>query len=279
MSTEPEKSTPDDVDSRYIVPGLLRGLRVLELFRADRPELTQKEIEQGADLSVSAAYRVVYTLESGGYVQKDPATKKYRLGAQVLSIGVEYLNALELSVVAQPFIERLAKETNAAAHIVTLEGVESLHVARAVPNAAIISNLPVGRRLPAHATVSGQAILSYRTQTELEAIYAQIVETTFPDGVEKPASLDAFLEKTRRDHDAGYVAHPSLFEPEVFAVACPILDNNSRAIAAISVVAPQRIFDRQGGPLTAVQKIQNAAREIAGGLGFSHSKEHFLQKG
>ena len=97
----------ETIDERYIVPGLSRGLALLQLFTRHQPEQKLTEIAAGLGLSRSATYRLVYTLENDGFLRRDPNTRRYRLTAKVLSLGFEFLFAQPLTDIAQPFLRQL----------------------------------------------------------------------------------------------------------------------------------------------------------------------------
>ena len=57
---------------------LERGLGILSAFRSGQPLLGVSELARGVGLSRSTAHRYIATLASLGYLQQDPATRKYR---------------------------------------------------------------------------------------------------------------------------------------------------------------------------------------------------------
>jgi len=86
--------------SPYQVESLLRGLQVLSLFNRNTPSLSLTEIKNTADLNKMTAFRVVSTLESAGYLERNPDTKRYRSGLKVLSLGFTAISSLEFRQVA-----------------------------------------------------------------------------------------------------------------------------------------------------------------------------------
>lgn len=74
-------------DARYYIEALGRGLQVLEVFSEKPPSLTLTEIASAVGLDKSTAFRFVYTLQQLGYLERDPETKRYRLGLKVLRLG------------------------------------------------------------------------------------------------------------------------------------------------------------------------------------------------
>ena len=73
-------------DSGCNTPALDRALAVLE-FVSVRPQgVTQAEIRAGLGLTANLVFRVAKSLESHGYLEREPATKRYRLTSKLLSL-------------------------------------------------------------------------------------------------------------------------------------------------------------------------------------------------
>jgi len=258
----------DGMDMRYIVPGLLRGLSILQLFTLNRPELTLTEIAAALGLTRSATYRLTYTLETTGFLLRSEETKRYRVSGLVLSLGFEYLQSREIVEVAQTVLQRLSTATQAASYLTELDGTDALHIARAVPKAPLVSNLQVGRRLPAHATATGRIILAYRPDDELQQYFDAALRAPSDGVAQPPESLESLIAVARADRARGYILHPSIYEPQVTSIAMAILDPKGRSVAAINFVAPHHLFDRIGGETKAVGFITTAAEELMSALGF-----------
>ena len=56
-----------NIKDPYTVPGLVRGLAVMQIFTPTTPELTLSEIAAKLSITRSAAFRSVHTLVSEGY--------------------------------------------------------------------------------------------------------------------------------------------------------------------------------------------------------------------
>src|ERR671939_1217851 len=90
---------------RYIVPGLRRGLAVLRLFTRDRRVVTVPDIVRELGISRATAFRLAYTLEADGYLQRTPHSNAFQLGLAVLSLGFDYLGSLDLVDIVRPILE------------------------------------------------------------------------------------------------------------------------------------------------------------------------------
>ncbi len=256
----------DRIDPRYIVPGLSRGLAVLQLFPRSKPAKTLAELAAGLGLSRSATYRLVYTLEADGFIARDSDTRRYRLTSKTLDLGFEYLHAQPITESAQPFLRVLSDRTNAAAHIAILDGWHAVYLARALPNAGLVSNLQLGARLPAHVTSSGRIMLAFLDETRLNAIYEKLKSET--RGAQTAPPRDEFNAQIAADRKRGYVFHRSIVDPGLVSLAFPVRDHDSQVVAAITVIVPEKIANTMGGEKALRPMVQETAEGLSRKIGY-----------
>jgi IclR family pca regulon transcriptional regulator len=266
--SEPETTQREDplVDERYVVPGLSRGLALLQLFTRQKPEHKLTEIADGLGLSRSATYRLVYTLEKDQFLRRDPVTRRYRLASKVMSLGFEFLNAEPLTDIAQPYLRTLSDLARAVAHLVIRDGCHVVYLARVAPPVALVTNLQIGARLPAHVTATGRILLAYLSEDGLREIYDLIRRE--PEMVKPPTSFDALRSVAHADRQRGYVFSRSVFDPAVYSLAAPVMDRNGAAVAAVNVVAPISAIESFGGEAALHREVAGTVAAISEQLGF-----------
>ena len=107
-------------------------------------------------------------------MERDPKSKKYRLGFKVISLGVSALNRLDLRQIALPFMTKLREDTEETTNLSILDGTEILFIERIQSEHLFNVNLSVGSRLPVHCTSQGKAILAFLPQDQAEALMKKI---------------------------------------------------------------------------------------------------------
>lgn len=260
------KNDADPIDPRYIVPGLSRGLALLRLFPRSKPAKTLAELAAGLGLTRSATYRLVYTLEADGFIARDPETRRYRLTSQTLDLGFEYLHAQPITETAQPFLRTLSDRTNAAAHVAILDGWHAVYLARALPNAGLVSNLQLGARLPAHTTSSGRIMLAHQDEQRLRAIYDRLRKEL--RGAPSVPPVQDFSNQIAADRKRGYVFHHSIVDPGLVSLAFPVRDHESRVVAAVTVIVPEKLSETLGGERALRPIVHEAADAISRKIGY-----------
>jgi DNA-binding IclR family transcriptional regulator len=244
---------------RYNVPGLERGLRLLQLFDRTRQLLTAAEMARALAIPRSTAFRIAQTLEFLGFLQREG--ERYRIGAAVLRLGFEYIASLEVTDLARPVIERLRDETGLSSQLVIRDGREVIVVLKASPTATFATNVTVGTRLPAHATILGRVLLADADDAALRALFP---EATLPRvSAGSPRTLAELKGLLREDRARGYAISESFFEQGVSAVAAPVRDASGAIVAAVSVTAQRPSLEPGELRERLVRQVTGAAAELS----------------
>lgn len=256
-----------DVDPRYMVPGLSRGLALLAQFTSRKPAQSLAELSAALGLSRSAVYRLVYTLEKEGFLGRECDSRRYQITSRILTLGFEYLSSRGLLEIAEPVLHALSDETSAAAYIVQLDGAFAVYLARAVPAIGLVSNLQVGARLPAHATAGGRILMMQKHEAELQHIFAQLKKES---GIVPPPKSFAELQmQVEQDRKREHVFHRSLINPGAVSFACPVRAKNGVVTAAVTLIGPQQVFATLGGEKSLARMVGHAAQAISQRLGYT----------
>ncbi len=249
---------------RYNVPGLERGLRVLQLFDRTRRVLTAAEMARALEIPRSTAFRLAQTLAHLGFLERE--NDSYRIGAAVLRLGFEYIASLEVVDLARPVVERLRDETGLSAQLVIRDGRDVVVVLKASPAATFASNVTVGTRLPAHATTLGRVLLGDADDKTLRALYP---ESTLPQvSRQTPRTLADLKRLIHEDRARGYAVSESFFEQGISAVAAPVRDQGGGIVAAVSVTAQRPTLEPKELRERLVAHVLRAATELSRSLNY-----------
>lgn len=230
-------------DSRYFIEALNRGLRILEVFSEETPQLTLAEIVEAVGLDKSTAFRFVYTLQTLGYLERDPDSKRYRPGLKVLMLGYTALNSLGIAQLARPYLKELSEKTDEATNMALRDGTEIVYVVRISPMQIVNVNLRVGSRLPAHCTSMGKALLANLSRETLRDLLGDgPYEALTPKTITELDALTADLDRVRRQ---GYAVSDEELVVGARSLAAPIRRTNGDVVAAINVSVSSARLSRQ----------------------------------
>lgn len=256
-----------EIDERYLVPGLMRGLKILEGFSRERQEQSIAQMAARAELSRSTTFRLVYTLEAIGYLERIGESKTYRLGTKVLYLGYSFLAGRELVDVATPILERLRDDTHCSTHLVVREGTEIVYVARCSGNTRLVSGITVGTRLPAHATVTGRLILAHMPISEVVGLYEtyqfkQYTQSTI-------SSLGQLISQLEEDRRKPSLVSWGYFDPGISSLASPVMNRASVVEAAVIATCPIDTYPQERFENAIRERVEQAASDISRALGYN----------
>lgn len=249
-------------EDRYMVPGLARGMEVLQAFSPARPRLSLAELAALLGTTRSALFRVTYTLARLGFLTHDTAAQTFSLGPAVLRLGYGYLAARGLVEAALPLLEGLRDATGWSAHLGLLEGRQVVYMLRLPARPGGAGIVQVGSRLPAHATAMGRVLLAGLAEGDLTERYRDVAIAAI--GPRTPASLAGLLAQARRDAKRGHVIHLGDFESGMASIAAPVRDAAGATLAAIALTAP---LPEAGRPERLLPQLLACAREFRAALG------------
>ncbi|MGC4029289.1 MAG: IclR family transcriptional regulator [Steroidobacteraceae bacterium] len=255
-----------EVDQRYLVPGLLRGLQILHTFTPERQQQTIAEIARAAGITRTTAFRLVYTLEHTQHLRKVPNSRNYELGSRALDLSHAYLSCLDMIETANPILKALRDETQTSTHLMVLEGRDVVYIARFAGTTSLVSTQCVGSRLPAHATAPGRILLTGLTLSEIAALYENVPLQSYSGAA--PDSIGALISRVEEDRRASSIVSWGAYEPSVAAIAAPVYGQDGKILAAISATCPLSTFSQEEFSTVIRGHVETAAMTLSRALGY-----------
>src|SRR5665647_3781757 len=89
---------------KNFVQSVDKSITILEALSKEKTGLGVTELSNYTGFPKTTVFRLLFTLMSRGYVEKDIKNDKYLLGIKILQLGSAILNRLEIRTVARPYI-------------------------------------------------------------------------------------------------------------------------------------------------------------------------------
>ena len=203
-------------ENKGSVGTLSRGLDILELFAGGSPELTQTEISDRLGLPVPTVHRLVRLLTERGWLVRDSASRRLRLGLGAARL----LPAVRLPDLAREPLRALAARTGETVNLAALDGSDVLYLVSETGTHLLTLRSHVGLRLPVHSTALGKCLLAQLDDDDARAVAGdEPYEALTPKTLTSWDRLHANLERVRRDG----VAHSrEEFEIGLHSIAVPV---------------------------------------------------------
>jgi DNA-binding IclR family transcriptional regulator len=228
---------------------VLRSLKkvffLIDAFTAEAPEWTLADLARHADMPKPTVHHIMTTLLEGGWIDRHPESKKYRLGVRLWEKGSLAIKHMGLRDIARPHVETLVRECGETvrlgildagdpASVIYIDRVEGRQTVRA-DNAGTV-------RAPSYCVATGKAMLAYNPELT-KRIFERPLDGYTEHTLTRPSDLDRDLALTRR---RGYSLNRSEFHSEVFGIAAPIRNHEGRVVAAIGISAPAYRLGAEG---------------------------------
>ena len=149
------------------VKSAVRTVELLEYLAARRDQPARiREISEALDMPRSSAHALLRTLMSQGWVRSDESGTLYGVGIRALVVGTSYLDGDPYLPMITPFLDDLRQQLDETFHLGQLDGLDVVYLATRQSGQYRRTASRVGRRLPAHATALGKALLADRFGAE-----------------------------------------------------------------------------------------------------------------
>lgn len=180
------------------VKSAVRTVELLEYLaaRQDRPARI-REISAALDMPRSSAHALLRTLMSQGWVRSDDSGTLYGIGIRALLVGTSYLDSDPYLPMITPFLDDLQRDFDETFHVGRLDGPDVVYLATRESRQYQRATSRVGRRLPAHATALGKALLADRFDDDRRAHLYETLPSLTPRTITDRAELDEALETAR----------------------------------------------------------------------------------
>lgn len=243
-----------------------RALGLLQALKDGQPELRVGELARLSGLGQSTVSRLLATLESLGYVERDDRSGLYRLGRELISLGGAALNQSALHREGRQIVQILACELGLGANLSERRGSALIYLANFEGSLAPRSYTLIGRRAPLHATGMGKALLCDLAPDELAALLPHEARPAYT--THTVTDLDRLHEELEVVRARGYATEIEELALGRACVAAPIRDRSGLVVAAISVSGPLSALDLGNREAQLARTLIERADQISVGLGY-----------
>jgi len=225
--------------------GLRRDLALLQALASDearqRAGLGVVRLAEMLQRDKSQVSRALRALEQVGLVERDPATREYRLGWLLFGLAAR-AGEPRLLQLAPAIMRALVARLGESVHLCVLQGNQVLTILTEAPSHAFRATGWVGHTIPAHCSSAGRVLLIDYSREDLEQRFKGA--TFEPVGsVQLVHNVHDLYDQIQIARQNGYAIVREEFEAELVGVSAPVRDFRGHVVAALNVSAPKFRLD------------------------------------
>jgi len=210
---------------------------ILACFNQDTDEIGINEIARKLGLYSSKVHRIVSSLENEGFLEKNPITKKYRIGLRLFETGMLYTTHSSLRKIVRPHAMELANKfaTNVSLAILSKTKPKTAVVIDRVqsPQSPFHPVQRVYANIPLYASALGKALLAFSEEKFLTSYLKQVtLEKSTESTITDKNVLQMEIKQIQKQ---GYAISKGELYPDTWSIAAPIRDTNG-LVASLSIV-------------------------------------------
>ena len=245
-------------ENKAKVKSLYKALRLLDCFDIKNPELGIKELSERSGLLKSSVHNIVSTFQMCGFIEKNSASGKYRLGKKLLTLSNILYSTDQIKAIVKPYMDKISEECNETVYLAFPSDTDVVYVEGSYPRGMFSTRSIVGVRVKMYCTGVGKAILAYSGEDSLQAVLDDGLKPFTPFTLTKETELRDELDVTR---ERGYAIDNMEHEHGIRCVGVPVHNHSGQLIGAMSISGPSlRMMD--DSLILFAQKLKEAASEI-----------------
>jgi DNA-binding IclR family transcriptional regulator len=253
----------------------LRCFQVLELLAEEPFELSVTDIAELLSTPRASAHRLCATLVEGGFVERLPAYKRYRLTPKSLWVGSGYLRHSAIYRAAFFPMQSLAKQIPGTAQLGVLSEGKVLFIHSVGYPGSTEAFADVGLKRALHATASGKLFLVDMPLDKVERLMSHGIEKYTERTM---VTFDRMKEELVQISAKGYAVNDEELLPGYIVLAAPVFDSSGCTVGAISITLPADPT-HSGENASHAALLCEAARKTSLQLGYSpHSQMTRLKR-
>jgi DNA-binding IclR family transcriptional regulator len=230
------KPQPPTAPSRYRVPNLERGLKLMELLLDFPNGLQQTEIAARLGCAKTSVYRIAMTLTDYGYLTRDEDTKTIRLSRKLVAMGSRTLAEEDLMTLSLDVLKNLRDQVKETVLIGAIVETELVVLGQVLGSQPFKFSVDLGTRLPLHSAAPAKAILAWMPPQERESLLGKISFTRFNDRT--ICDVKPYTQELRQAVVDGFAVDRGEQLSGIHCVAAPIFNRHGYPIAAVWITGP-----------------------------------------
>jgi IclR family transcriptional regulator, acetate operon repressor len=234
-------------------------LRIIEAI-ATSPEIGVSDLARQLQQPKTTVQRGLMTLHEAGWIRPtNEPRRRWKITSKLFMLSRSAETEARLRRAALPIMQSLRDETQETTHLMVREERHLILIERVDSPLALRTVRDLGSRSPLHTSANGKAFLAHLTAREQEDYLNGKLSALTENSKTDPDVIRKDLAQIRK---LGYATNVGELDLHVHAVAAPVVNQEGRPIAALSISCPSARLPVDKMPFFG-EKVIAAARTVS----------------
>lgn len=244
---------------------VMRAIDILDALSKKKEGYTIAQLTELLDAPKTSVYDILKTLQHRNMIIEESirGSRVYKMGLQSFLIGSSYLNEIDFSKVAIPYLEELAERMHATTFMAVMNDYQVAYIYKHESSKSIITTANVGTRRPVNEAALGKSIIAFASD---QVIRDTIAHTEFKPITKRTiTSVERFIDEIKMVREKGYAIDDRENNDIQVCAAAPIWNAKGEVVASISCVG---CYDKLLNLDELGKEVKKVADEISRILGY-----------
>jgi IclR family transcriptional regulator, acetate operon repressor len=233
-------------------------LRIIEAV-ATSPEIGVSDLSRQLQQPKTTVQRGLMTLHEAGWIRPtNEPRRRWKITSKLFMLSRSAETEARLRRAALPIMQSLRDETQETTHLMVREERHLVLIERVDSPLALRTVRDLGSRSPLHTSANGKAYLAHLSAREQEDYLNGKLSALTENSKTDPDLIRKDLAQIRK---LGYATNVGELDLHVHAVAAPVMNQEGRPIAALSISCPSSRLPIEKMPAFG-EKVIAAARTV-----------------
>jgi IclR family transcriptional regulator, acetate operon repressor len=233
-------------------------LRIIEAV-ATSPEIGVSDLSRQLQQPKTTVQRGLMTLHEAGWIRPtNEPRRRWKITSKLFMLSRSAETEARLRRAALPIMQSLRDETQETTHLMVREERHLVLIERVDSPLALRTVRDLGSRSPLHTSANGKAYLAHLSAREQEDYLNGKLSALTENSKTDPDLIRKDLAQIRK---LGYATNVGELDLHVHAVAAPVMNQEGRPIAALSISCPSSRLPVEKMPAFG-EKVIAAARTV-----------------
>jgi IclR family transcriptional regulator, KDG regulon repressor len=219
---------------------VIRALNILDCF-SEEEYLSFSEIGKKTNLSNGTVNRLLNTLISQDFIQKNSDTRFYSLSKKLFLLGFLAFKNFKFSQIIHPILEELTLKSNETSNASILYENALVFIDTVGGKHSVKMDVQIGKKNYIHTSASGKIIVAFLEEKESKDIINRVSLKKITDNT--ITNKELFIKEIKKAKLDGYAIDNEEEEIGLKCIAGPVFDIQGRVIGSISISGPALRID------------------------------------